>query len=93
MAVSSTSVKLEAAIKGSTECNFLQFSHWCQTKAANGAVPDNFSDSAAFSACEKGGRWQSALDLLSLMLRAKVVHDTIFIEQPRMQVKKAFNGS
>eukprot|EP00933_Yihiella_yeosuensis_P020974 TRINITY_DN16710_c0_g1_i2.p1 TRINITY_DN16710_c0_g1~~TRINITY_DN16710_c0_g1_i2.p1 ORF type:complete len:105 (+),score=15.00 TRINITY_DN16710_c0_g1_i2:127-441(+) len=43
-------------------------------------APDTISYSAAIGACEEGGQWQSALNLLSLMHQAKVVPETIFVQ-------------
>jgi pentatricopeptide repeat protein len=40
-------------------------------------VPDKITYNAAISACEKGGQWQQALNLLSLMPEAKVVPNEI----------------
>jgi pentatricopeptide repeat domain-containing protein 1 len=40
-------------------------------------VPDRITYSAAISACSKGGQWQLALNLLSLMPEARVVPDRI----------------
>eukprot|EP00933_Yihiella_yeosuensis_P059746 TRINITY_DN6135_c0_g1_i9.p1 TRINITY_DN6135_c0_g1~~TRINITY_DN6135_c0_g1_i9.p1 ORF type:complete len:145 (+),score=13.01 TRINITY_DN6135_c0_g1_i9:237-671(+) len=70
MAVGSRSVKLDASVKGSARCNFLQCSHKCLRK-------NEISYSAAISACEKGGQWQTALNLLSLMHQSRVVPNVI----------------
>ncbi|CAE8626802.1 unnamed protein product [Polarella glacialis] len=40
-------------------------------------VPNEITYSAAISACEKGGQWQQALNLLSLMPEARVVPNEI----------------
>eukprot|EP00969_Alexandrium_andersonii_P169478 7492275-Alexandrium_andersonii.AAC.1 len=39
--------------------------------------PNVISCSAAVSACEKGGRWQAALDLLGSMAQRRVELDVI----------------
>jgi len=43
----------------------------------NKVAPSTISYSAAISACERGGQWQSALQLLSLMPEEKAVPNTM----------------
>eukprot|EP00933_Yihiella_yeosuensis_P059740 TRINITY_DN6135_c0_g1_i13.p1 TRINITY_DN6135_c0_g1~~TRINITY_DN6135_c0_g1_i13.p1 ORF type:complete len:232 (+),score=26.21 TRINITY_DN6135_c0_g1_i13:167-862(+) len=64
MAISFTAAKLDAPVPPSVPVK----------KADNGK---QLSYSSHISACEKGGQWLSAQNLLSLMLRSKVVPNVI----------------
>ena len=48
-------------------CNPTTFMHAGEMKKSDGIEPTVVSYSAALSACEKGGQWELALELLELM--------------------------